>query len=95
MTSMTYGDLPTREAFDAAWEAEGLDSYRVRLNSRDSDALDWACPEFAVAGPWEADELWEILTGLTACWESGDPYAGDAAGDLASSILTTLGFEWV
>jgi len=95
MISMTYGELPTRQEFEAAWEAEDLDCYRVRLNSRDSDILDWAGVGVDPCGDWDPDETWAALTALTACWDSGDPYAGDVAGDLASSILSTLGFEWI
>ncbi len=95
MTSMTYGTLPTRDEFDAAFDAETDGTYRVDLNSRDGDILDWIDVDVDVNGTWDADDAWAVLTALVACWQSGDEYAGEYAGDVASAILATLGFEWV
>jgi len=95
---LTYGRLPSREEFDAAFEEEAPAGYRVRLSSRDYDALEWAgLYHYAPRDRWDEDETWEILNALVATWSRGDedPYGADYAGDLASSILTTLGFEWV
>lgn len=92
--TLTYGILPTFAAFAAAFEAacpEGV--YHVTLNTRDSDLVEWVS---APGGSeWTAEETWETLARLTNCWAEGDPYAADYAGDFASAILTTLGFEWV
>jgi len=95
---LTYGQLPSREEFDAAFEEEAPAGYRVRLSSRDYDALEWAgLYHYAPRDRWDEDETWEILNALVAAWRRGDddPYGADYAGDLASSIMTTLGFEWV
>lgn len=95
MTSMTYGTLPSRADFDSAYEAECPEGYYVKLNGRDADLVDWALEDVEPHGVWDADETWSVLLGLVRLWESDDVYAGDVAGELASSILTTLGFEWV
>lgn len=98
MISLTFGVLPPRETFDAAFEMEcrKTKGFGVDLNSSDSDLLEWAgvCG-VPYTGLWDADDTWGVITRLTAQWESGDPYAGDECGQLASSILSTLGFEWV
>lgn len=60
MTSLTYGQLPAREAFDTAF-AEHVDGtrYRVRLGYYDARA----CDGFRLGnGSFTADELWDAIT---------------------------------
>lgn len=66
--SMTYGELPTREAFNAAFEAECPNGYRITLGRSDSDA----CEGFKLGdGKWSADELWSAIGEIVAA--KGDP----------------------
>jgi len=88
--SMTYGTLPSIEAFEKAFDAElGEDErYRIRLSRSDSKAADGTS---IGDGEYTADELYRGLEELVKKFERGR----EAAGDLASSILSTLGFEWI
>lgn len=95
MKSMTYGILPSRVEFEAAFETQCADGYAVRLNGRDADILDWVGTVSDSHGTWDVDEAWETLALLTNCFNEGDPYASEYAGNLASCILETLGFEWI
>lgn len=96
MTSMTYGVLPTREAFGEAFDRECPGgTFRVNLNVRDSDAVEWVGIPVDPYADWDADEAWAALNALTESWAAGDPYAGEKCGDLASTILQILGFEWI
>lgn len=80
MRSMTYGKLPSQAEFDAAFD-DKVDGckYRIRNDKR--------------VGDWDATqgELWAEVYKATREWEEGD----DAAGDWASCVLYTLGFEWI
>lgn len=68
--SMTYGILPTREAFDAAFEAECPNGYRITLGRSDSDA----CEGFKLGdGQWSADDLWSAIGEIVA--SKGDTIA--------------------
>jgi len=58
--SMTYGQLPTREEFDAAFE-RGVPGNRYRISLSHSDAM--ACDGFSLGdGEWTADQLWHAIT---------------------------------
>lgn len=95
MTSLTFGVLPSLETFRASFEAQCPNGYHVALNGRDSGILDWTGCDVPSVGEWTCEETYNTLVKLTECWDLGDPYASDYAGDLASTILTTLGFEWI
>lgn len=87
--SMTYGQMPDYDVFYDAFEAEVGTGVRDRYvitagNSRDK----WTRK---VEGEYVPKELYALVRRLTEAWERGD----DAAGDLASSILQTLGIEWI
>lgn len=79
MRSMTYGKLPTQGEFDAAFDAEVHGKYRIRNDARMGNV------------DLTASELWAEVYKATREWEEGD----DAAGDWASCVLSTLGFEWI
>lgn len=88
MTSMTYGTLPTRAAFDAVCPA----LFKVTLNDRDARLVHGAgLFELTTDGEWSPDTLWEVIGALEACYAMGS----DEHGDLASTLLSCLGFEWV
>jgi hypothetical protein len=91
LTTMTYGVLPSRALFDAAFMQECPDGYRVRLGAHDSRTLARTGCAVDSNGGWADFQMWQVLTALVSLWEKGD----DGAGDLASILLTSLGFEWV
>jgi len=82
MKSYTYGNLPTYDDFAAAFEADQDigPTYRIR-NDPYFGSDDLTCTE-----------LYEQLERARDDWEENGE---DAAGDFASAILQTLGFEWV
>lgn len=82
-TTYTYGVLPPRADFDEAYERElGGGKYRIR-----NDKLVGDCD-------LSRSELWQLIQDCAKRWRRGGR-KGDMAGDLAHSILTTLGIEWV
>ena len=81
MHSMTYGNLPSKIEFEFAFDWECQGSKYVISNHRVLGHREYSGPE-----------LWELLVELVNAWN----YEGDEeAGELASSILETLGFEWI
>ena len=60
LQSMTYGQLPTREDFDAAFDHELQGGrYRITLSHSDGEA----CEGFALGdGEWTADQLWRAIS---------------------------------
>jgi len=87
MVSMTYGTLPTQDEFLRAFanEVEGT-RYRIRAGLSDRRIID--------DGDYTSAELWVEVQKLTYRWLHGQPFA-EQAGNLASAILETLGFEWI
>ena len=79
--SMTYGVMPSRSAFETAFERE--------------------CPNgtFSVGNDkmhgnrtFTESELWTAVSEAANSWQDeGD----EGAGDWASTVLDSLGFEWV
>lgn len=97
MHSMTYGVMPTQEQFQAAFDQEcpkGV--YRIR-NLSVSDSV--AVADFQLGdGDWTALQLWEAINEIDHFQpgaEEGLQRRHDSAMDLVSSILDTLGFEWI
>lgn len=96
MKTLTYGHLPSYEEFKAAFERECPDStYAI---SHGSKGPDWRPPE----GSFRVHELFHDVERLTKLEESGEVETErmregqeDSPGSWASSILYTLGFEWV
>jgi hypothetical protein len=62
--SMTYGQLPTREEFDAAFESETEGgSYRIALGPSDAES----CEGFSIGdGEWTADQLWRAISEIVS-----------------------------
>ena len=85
--SMTFGTMPSKEAFEAAFDRE-VPSGRYQMDLRGSDAR--AAEQAGVE--WydgmSSDDLYAIVKQLA---DDG----GDETGSLASSIMGTLGFEWI
>ena len=58
-TSLTYGVLPSREAFDSAFDMECPRGYRLSLGASDSRT----CDGFKLGdGTWNANDLWEAIS---------------------------------
>ena len=109
--SMTYGTLPPFDQFirdirrpdpdyeDQAYWPEGTDYPMELVDSHEADLAE----EFGQLRPFKSgyshkvglrgDErtIYDFVTFLADKWNEGD----EAAGDLASSIMTTLGYEWI
>lgn len=83
--AMTYGVLPKRQDFcDAFFDATGgQPTYSLVVKGK--------APKEVATGDYTEAELWAVVGKLKKAWERGD----EDAGDWASGILTTLGFEWV
>jgi hypothetical protein len=80
MISMTYGVLPSKEAFEAAYQAELGDSgFRFGNDKRVGDCV------------LSCYELWDELVKAKNEFEFGN----DEAGDWASCVLSCLHFEWI
>lgn len=88
--SMSYGQLPSPREFSRAFRAElGDGDYTYTFRGSDADVADAVgIPD---SGRFDDAELWVIVKKLQRAFEEGN----DGAGDLASSILYTLGFEWI
>ena len=87
--SMTYGTLPSFEKFEAAFDRvmkeDGSSRYRIHLGRSDSRAAEGTS---IGDGEYTARELYK---GVKELIQKGD----EPAGDLASSIMSTLEFGWV
>jgi len=81
--TMTYGVLPSREDFDAAFEAKCEDGTFSFRNDR-----------FAGEDSLSCDQLWSRLVEAKQDHDFGGD-AGEAAGSWASDVLSVLGFEWI
>ena len=81
-----YGVLPPYEVFEEYFDENvGSGRFRIRLGRTDSRAADGTN---IGDGEYTPEDLYEGLQQLVA-------KGGDAALDLASSILAALGFEWI
>jgi hypothetical protein len=89
--SMTYGTMPTREEWDAAFdrEMEGKShGYRIQLGRSDSDAVEG----FKLGdGEWTASQLWdaceEIVKASEDCDERNVPVSHADSCDVTSMDL--------
>jgi len=94
MISMTYGELPKYSVYLRQFKAVVRDdAFQMHLKGSDADCADaHAGREYSDGNStYEADELWRIIKDLTEAFHDG----ADCAGDLASSILGVLDFEWI
>lgn len=109
MISLPYGTLPTREAFDAHCarivgavddDGEGA-TYALDLKGADAHAAEDA--GFSAHEKLSRSQLWRLVENLAQdynesldrCITDEEIEIYDAAGDLASSILYSLEFEWI
>lgn len=94
--SLTYGVLPSREEFDAAFDEE-VPGGSFEIMS--GELMGWKLP--VPDDGYSADELWDVLEGIVGSdtlWDGVDKEPGpeDEAGlQFASDVLSILGFEWV
>lgn len=87
---MTFGNLPSKADFMKAWaQRMGDEDYSYHLKG--NDALTAHGAGVKSSGKVDADEMYAILQKLVKADDDGD----DAAGDLASDFLSTLGVEWI
>lgn len=85
--SLTYGVVPSETKIREAMKGE---PFSMRFGR--SDAATWRrAASDRDHSSMSARELHGALQQLSSAWENGD----DEAGDLASGILTVLGYEWV
>jgi len=98
MQSMNYGELPTRQQFRKhfkrivhPWVANH--SFQMHLKGSDASCAEEHAGSNYYGGDndYDVDELWHILVSLHTAYDQGS----DCAGDLASSILYVLDFEWI
>jgi hypothetical protein len=96
--TLTYGTLPGFKAFEIAFYKEASvpqGMYRILLSS--SDAATFKAVGLGCATLYDCESLYDLVRDLRDAWDSdvrGDDVA-DAAGSFASSIMFTLGFEWM
>ncbi len=89
MKSLNYGQLPSRAEFRKAYKKEvGSGPYKIKFGL--SDARHIGVPGNTVEYLTEG-ELWALVKMLIRAFEMGDEWSGD----FASSVLYTLGFEWI
>lgn len=86
---LTYGHLPTYGTFEEAFDENVPNGrYSISLSRSDSRAADGTS---IGDGDYTSRELYKGLKELVEKWNEGD----EDAGDLASSILASIGIEWV
>jgi len=89
--SYTYGELPPREEFNAAYDAEcGEDRFPIRLGPVSQVDPKWN-------GSHSREELYEMIE--DACKEFAETGEGlddlDSGLSMAASILEILNLEWI
>jgi hypothetical protein len=85
MKSMTYGTMPHYDEYQQAFERECVTgTYGIR-NCKELETL-------YIGGnlDLDIDELWCFLESCCDGWQDNHEM-----GDVASGILSTLGFEWI
>jgi len=83
---MTYGTLPD---YDTCFRVQ-FDHILGRLEYYNIVAKG-SMKKFVESGDYSPPELFKVVKQLVKQWQQGE----DEAGDIASSILETLGIEWV
>lgn len=87
--SMTFGVMPPFKEFKKAFDEVIPDGeYEMRLGRTDVEAAEGT---ILGTGVYSAKDLYKGVQQLTEKFYDGD----DNAGSLASSIMETLGFEWI
>lgn len=91
MHALTYGVLPPKEKFLERFAKEVPDGeYDYTLKGEDAEAAQRA--DIPTEGTLSGEKLYGAIKKLVQQWEDEDD---EEAGDLASSILSTIGFEWI
>lgn len=96
LASMTWGQMPSDELLELAL----ADGWHMNLNGNDGAAFDTAL-KLKKINPMTAERAMSTVQGMKAViqalatCESRDPRICERAHDLASSIMDTLGFEWI
>lgn len=90
MDSMTYGKIPPFKMFKKNFDKE-VDGDTYNYNLKGSDLKIAKRVKIPASGDFTAKELYSIIIDLSQSWDDGF----DDAGDLASSILSTLNIEWI
>ena len=88
---ISYGIMPTRGTFDAAFDRECPEG-NYTYDMKGTDARTMERVGLDSAGVVNCEELYKIVRMLTNAYAN---YTDDAAGELASSFLATLGIEWI
>jgi hypothetical protein len=83
MISMTFGTMPTYEQFEAQFDELCPDTYRIR-NCKVHGNADYTCRELYAEVKKAVDDS-----------ENWDLDNENSPINVASSILYTLGFEWI
>lgn len=84
MITSTYGVMPSREAFELAFQRECPNGSREFGNDKRVGSCSLSC-----------DELFAELEKAHEEWEGTLDGNNEASGDWCSSILESFGFEWV
>jgi hypothetical protein len=93
--SMTFGHFPTKQQWDAHWEAHADSPYYDISMGRGPSARA-AEARLHLDGSYDRDQLWKKVHELYNIADSEDDYDGDdSAASWASDIMGTLGFEWI
>lgn len=88
--SMTYGTIPSFSDFSMHFRKEVNDEL-YNYDLKGSEAVVARKVKIPTSGDFTAKQLYMIVKKLVQAWEVGN----DEAGDLASSIMYTLGYEWI
>ena len=94
-TSLTYGVLPAKKDFMRVFAREVPDDcFNVTLRGPDARAARGTVFEEAAETEaiFDGDDTWTGIKQLTSRFNNK---RDEEAGDLASSILTVFGYEWI
>jgi hypothetical protein len=93
--SMTFGKMPPKAKWDEHWEAYA-DSPYYEITIGQGRSARAAEARLGLDGSYDRDELFQKVIDLYNIADSEDDYDGDdSAASWASSIMETLGFEWI
>lgn len=92
MKMLTFGTMPSKSAFHAAWQKHMTDSpdgYSYTLRGEDAQSARRA--RVPLQGTFSERQLYGTVKKLRDGFNKGD----ENAGSLASAILGHFGYEWV
>lgn len=86
---MTFGVMPTFDEFEEAFDREVPEGeFGIKLGRSDAEAAEGTS---IGSGEYTAPELYQGVVELLEKWEDGN----EEAGSIASSIMSSLDYEWV